>query len=100
MTLVGFRAQNHRQQVGRRGARPEVDNLATTLEVFGPLHERFAFTIDVAALPHNAKLPRYFTPSRTAWRRAGPASAFGATRRTATSTPGSRRHGTKPRKRT
>lgn len=64
MTLVGFRAQNHRQQVRRRGARPEVDNLATTPEVFGPLHERFAFTIDVAALPHNAKLPRYFTPEQ------------------------------------
>lgn len=62
MTLVGFKAQNHRQQVRRRGARPEVDNLATTPEVFDPLHERFGFTIDVAALPHNAKLERYFTP--------------------------------------
>lgn len=62
MSLVGFRAQNHRQQVRRRGARPEVDNLQTTPEVFDPLHERFRFTLDVAALPHNAKLPRFFTP--------------------------------------
>lgn len=64
MTLVGFRAQNHRQQVRRRGVRPEVDNLATTPEMFGQLHDRFRFTIDVAALPHNAKMPRFFTPER------------------------------------
>jgi phage N-6-adenine-methyltransferase len=62
--LVGFKGQNHPQQTGRRGARPEVDNLATTPEVFDPLHERFHFTIDVAALPHNAKLERYFTPEQ------------------------------------
>jgi phage N-6-adenine-methyltransferase len=30
--------------------------------VFAPLHERFRFTLDVAALPHNAKLERHFTP--------------------------------------
>jgi phage N-6-adenine-methyltransferase len=62
MALTGFKAQNHPQQVGRRGARPEVDNLETPVEMFAPLHERFGFTVDVAALPHNAKLPRYFTP--------------------------------------
>jgi len=62
MTLVGFKAQNHDQQVRRRGPRPEVDDRATAPEVFGPLHDRFGFTVDVAALPHNAKLPRYFTP--------------------------------------
>jgi phage N-6-adenine-methyltransferase len=50
------------QQVGKRGAKPEVDDLATTPEMFGPLHERFRFTLDVAALPHNAKLPRFYTP--------------------------------------
>ena len=62
MSLVGFKARNHVQQVGKRGANPKVDDRATAPEVFGPLHERFGFTIDVAALPHNAKLPRYFTP--------------------------------------
>lgn len=62
MTLVGFNAMNHPQQVGKRGARPEVDDRATSPEVFGPLHERFGFSIDVAALPHNAKRPRYYTP--------------------------------------
>lgn len=62
MTLVGFNAMNHPQQIGKRGPRPEVDDRATSPEVFGPLHERFGFTIDVAALPHNAKLTRYYTP--------------------------------------
>lgn len=64
MSLVGFQAQNHRQQVGRRGAKPGVDDRATSPEVFEPLHERFQFSIDVAALPHNAKLPRYYTPAQ------------------------------------
>lgn len=62
MSLVGFKGQNHPQQVGRRGAKPEVDNLATTPEMFAPLNARFRFTLDAAALPHNTKLPRFFTP--------------------------------------
>ena len=62
MSLVGFRAQNHRQQVGKRGPNPRVDDRQTSPEVFDPLHERFRFTVDVAALPHNAKLPRFYTP--------------------------------------
>lgn len=62
MTLVGFRAQNHRQQTARRGPRPAVDDRATAPEVFAILHERFGFTVDVAALPHNAKLPCFYTP--------------------------------------
>jgi phage N-6-adenine-methyltransferase len=62
VTLVGFNAMNHPQQIARRGARPEVDERATSPEVFGPLHERFGFSIDVAALPRNAKCERYFTP--------------------------------------
>lgn len=61
MSLVRFKAQNHEQQVLVRGPRSDVDDRGTTAEVFDPLHERFAFTIDVAAAEHNAKLPRYFT---------------------------------------
>jgi phage N-6-adenine-methyltransferase len=61
VSLVKFHARNHRQQVGRRGADPLVDDRATTPETFAPLHERFGFSIDVAASPHNAKLDRYFT---------------------------------------
>lgn len=61
MSLVGFKARNHRQQVGRRGANPFVDDRETTPEVFAELHERFAFTIDVAASADNAKLERFYT---------------------------------------
>jgi hypothetical protein len=41
MSLVGFRAQNHEQQVLIRGPRDDVDDRGTTDDVFGPLHERF-----------------------------------------------------------
>lgn len=61
MSLVGFKARNHRQQVSRRGPNPKVDDRATSPEVFDPLNDRFRFTVDVAASAHNAKLPRYYT---------------------------------------
>lgn len=61
MSVVGYKARNHPQQVTAHGARPDIDDRATPPEVFGPLHERFSFTIDVAASPHNAKCPRYWT---------------------------------------
>jgi phage N-6-adenine-methyltransferase len=61
MSLVGFKAQNHEQQVLVRGPRSHVDDRATTPEDFAPWHERFRFTIDAAAAPHNAKLPRFWT---------------------------------------
>lgn len=63
MSLVAFKGKNHPQQTAKRGPRPEVDDRATAPEVFDPLHARFGFTLDVAALPHNAKLERYFTPA-------------------------------------
>lgn len=59
--LVGYKANNHPQQVGKRGARPEIDDRATTPEVFDPLNERFGFTIDVAASAENAKCERFYT---------------------------------------
>lgn len=57
MSLVGFRAQNHPQQT----IKDHVDDRGTTPEMFAPLQERFGFTLDVAAAPHNAKCERYFT---------------------------------------
>jgi phage N-6-adenine-methyltransferase len=39
-----------------------VDNLETPWDFFNPLNERFGFTLDVAALPHNAKCERFYTP--------------------------------------
>lgn len=61
MSVVGYRARNHPQQVAERGARPDVDDRATPPEVFGPLQERFGFTVDAAASPHNAKCERFWT---------------------------------------
>lgn len=61
MSLVGYQARNHPQQVRAGGPRPEVDDRGTSWEDFRPLHTRFAFTIDAAASPHNAKLPRFWT---------------------------------------
>lgn len=57
MSIVGFKAQNHPQQ----RAKDEVDDRAITTADFGPLHERFRFTIDAAASDANAVLPRYWT---------------------------------------
>jgi hypothetical protein len=62
MSLVGFKAQNHEQQTARRGVRSNVDDRGTEPAFFDMLNRRFRFTVDVAALPHNAKLPRYFVP--------------------------------------
>lgn len=60
MSLVGFKAQNHPQQK----AKPAIDDRATTPEFFAELHDRFGFTVDVAAEAHNAKLPRFHTPEQ------------------------------------
>ena len=61
MSLVGFRAQNHRQQVLVRGPSAKVDDRATTPEVFDPLDQRFGFTIDVAASERNRKCQRFYS---------------------------------------
>lgn len=61
MTLVGFKAQNHGQQTRKRGARPQVDDRATTPEVFDPLNARFQFSIDVAASAENTKCERFYS---------------------------------------
>src|ERR1700685_4637069 len=61
MSLVGFQARNHPQQVAKGGAKLAVDDMATPPELFGPLQKRFGFTIDVAASPRNTKHPRFLT---------------------------------------
>ncbi len=61
MSVVGYKARNHPQQVAERGARPDIDDRATAPEVFGPLQERFGFTVDAAASPANAKCDRFWT---------------------------------------
>lgn len=61
MSLVGFKALNHPQQVGKRGARSNVDDRTTHPDDFARWHQRFTFTIDAAASSDNARLPRYWT---------------------------------------
>jgi len=61
VSVVGYKARNHPQQVASHGARPDIDDRATPPEVFGPLHERFGFTVDAAASVMNAKCPRFWT---------------------------------------
>jgi phage N-6-adenine-methyltransferase len=61
VSLVGFKAQNHPQQVDRRGARTVVDDRTTHPDDFAIWHERFRFTIDAAASAANARLPRFWT---------------------------------------
>jgi phage N-6-adenine-methyltransferase len=62
MSLAGFKASNHPQQTGRRGAVDAVDDRGTDPEFFAKVSERFGgFTLDAAAAEHNAKAPRYFT---------------------------------------
>lgn len=61
MSLVNYKASNHPQQTDARGALDEVDDRETHPENFDPLNERFRFTLDVAAAPHNAKCARYYT---------------------------------------
>lgn len=56
----------------RDGAQPALavhfssrtDLWATPLHFFAELHREFGFTLDVCALPENAKCTRYFTPEQ------------------------------------
>ena len=61
MTLHGFKAANHPQQTSLAGHRDDVNDRATPRELFDRLNERFGFTIDVAAAPHNTKCARFYT---------------------------------------
>lgn len=62
MSLAGFKASNHPQQTGRRGAVDAVDDRGTDQAFFAGLEERFGkFTIDVAAAEHNAKCEWFYT---------------------------------------
>jgi phage N-6-adenine-methyltransferase len=68
MSLTGFKGQGHPQQTRLTdpaqgalfAAARDIDDRATTAEVFDPLHALYGFTIDAAAAAHNTKLPRYY----------------------------------------
>lgn len=61
MSLVGFSAKNHPQQVDRGGALDAIDDRRTPSDLFAALQAEFRFTVDVAASEVNALLPRFFT---------------------------------------
>lgn len=46
--------------------RAMADDWGTPQSVFDPLHAEFGFTLDAAALPHNAKCATYLTPDHDA----------------------------------
>lgn len=66
MTLVGFRAQNHPQQTGKRGPLSAVDDRTVHRDDFARWHARFRFTVDAAASEANARLPRFWTAENDA----------------------------------
>ena len=60
--LAGFKSTNHPQQTAKRGAKDEVDDRGTDPAFIASLEERFGrFDLDVAAAPHNAKAPKFYT---------------------------------------
>ena len=60
--LAGFKASNHPQQTGKRGALDDVDDRGTDPGFIEELEERFGkFSLDVAASKHNKKAKRYYT---------------------------------------
>ena len=61
MSLVARPAQNHPQQVRKRGALDKVDDRRTPRSLFDPLNEQFGFTLDAAASHENALCPLYYT---------------------------------------
>lgn len=61
MSLVGFKAENHPQQVAKRGRVVKTDDRAVHPDDFARWHERFGFTVDAAATVANARLPRFWT---------------------------------------
>jgi phage N-6-adenine-methyltransferase len=61
VSLVGFKAHNHPQQVGKSGPADEVDDRGTPQDFWDELNAKYNFTLDVAAAPHNAKCAQYYT---------------------------------------
>ncbi len=79
MSLKGFRARNHPQQVDQRGASlfpdladltDEVDDRGTDPALFAMLDQRFHFALDVAATRENAKCDCWYTKKRDGLRSA------------------------------
>lgn len=64
MSLVGFQAKNHPQQIAVNGADVSADDRGTHPEDFTRWDARFGgFTLDVCAETHNAKCARWYGPA-------------------------------------
>lgn len=64
MSLVGFAAKNHPQQVRTNGADVAVDDRGTHPDDFARWDARFGgFTLDAAAEAHNAKCAHWYGPA-------------------------------------
>ena len=62
MSLVGFKANNHPQQTGARGAKDHIDDRGTDPAFIAELEKRFGkFTLDVAAAKHNRKARQFYS---------------------------------------
>lgn len=61
MTLVGFKAQNHRQQTVKRGALEKVDDRRTPRDLWDQLNAEHRFTLDAAASDENTLCDHYYT---------------------------------------
>lgn len=74
MSFVGFRSNNHPQQVARRGALDDVDDRRTPLEVIDWAVEILGrpFDLDVAASAENAKAARFYTAADDGLQQAWP----------------------------
>ena len=68
MTLVGRPAENHPQQVGKRGALDKVDDRRTPQYLWDELDAEFGFTLDVAASFENYKTSNYYDLERNGLR--------------------------------
>lgn len=62
MSVLGYRARNHPQQVRSHGADSDIDDRGTGIDLFGPLNQQYRFTVDVAANARNTKCMRFFSP--------------------------------------
>lgn len=94
--LAGFKAQNHPQQTGARGALDEVDDRGTEPDFVRGLEKRFGveFSLDVAAAQHNTKAPMYFDREMDGLKQSWAGERIWCNiRRTRTSATGSRRRG-------
>lgn len=60
MSLMGFKSNNHPQQVAKRGARDSVDERLTPDWLFERYDAVHGFTLDVAANARNAKKPAFY----------------------------------------